>query len=75
MLHQPVRIINFVIRLSAASEVGGMLAEVCRQCMVTMDIDCISSLCMLQKQRIEVDISPVPGGEIATQDVEHHGKS
>ena len=46
-----------------------MLAEVCRRCMVVMDTDCISSLCMLQKQRIEVDIS-VP----STTDVEHHGR-
>ena len=59
---------KFVDCVSAASEVGGMLAEVCRRCMVVMDTDCISSLCMLQKQRIEVDIS-VP----ATTDVEHHG--
>ena len=54
-----------------------MLAEVCRQCMITMDIDCISGLCILQNQRISIskiiDVS-ISGDEIATQDVEHHGK-
>ena len=52
-----------------------MLADVCRQCMITMDVECISTLCMLQKQRIEVtdhaDISS--DGHFYEEDVQHKG--
>ena len=49
-----------------------MLADACRQCMITMDIECISTLCMLQKQRIEVT-ELVDGGEYPEQVIQQKG--